>query len=124
MKRKHEADDLQFEIEFFEGILERCPDYEEPLMALGYAYTRSGQYEKGLSADQRLLKLRPYDPIAYYNLACSLSLMNRIDQAFSALERAMELGYSDCGSMLKDPDLRNLRNDPRFSQIILSRLEK
>jgi len=122
MKRK-EPEDLDFEIDFFEGIVERSPDYEEPLMALGHAYTRSGDYRKGLNVDQRLVQLRPQDPVAHYNLACSLSLLGDLEEAFDALERAIDVGYTDYSFMLGDPDLGNLRKDPRFPQIILSRLK-
>jgi len=54
----------EFEITFFENILEKDPCNEDALMFLGHAYTRLGQYEKGLSFDERLVRLRPADPTA------------------------------------------------------------
>ena len=119
-----EREDLLFDIDFFEGVLERAPHYEESLMALGHAYTRAGLHQKGLEVDRRLINLRPYDPIADYNLACSLSLLRQIDSSFDSLEQAMELGYGDFDYLMSDPDLENVRSDPRFPQIILSRIGK
>ncbi|MBI2191029.1 MAG: hypothetical protein HYU36_03455 [Planctomycetes bacterium] len=121
---KKEKDDLDFEIEFFEGIVQHDPSYQEPLMALGHAYTQRGLYQKGLEVDRQLVRLRPDDPIAYYNLACSLSLLNELDSGFDALLRALQLGYRDYSYLLKDPDLASLRKDPRFSRLVLARLTK
>jgi len=110
-------EDLQFEIQFFEGIAKRDPSYIEALQVLGDAYTKTGQWEKGLRVDKRLARLCPDNPLVFYNLACSYSLMSRIDQAFGALRRAVKLGYSDARWLNKDPDLENLRHDTRFDDI-------
>jgi tetratricopeptide (TPR) repeat protein len=110
-------EDLEFEIEFFEGIAHREPDYIEALQILGDAYTKSGQWEKGLKIDERLAKLCPDNPLVFYNLACSYSLLNRVDEAFAALTEAVKRGYDDARWLTKDPDLANLRHDDRFEKI-------
>ena len=112
-------DTEQFEIEFLEAVVARDPCEESSLALLGHIYTRKGQYAKGLEIDLRLAKLRPDDPIALYNLACSLSLLNRIDEAFDALEKAVGLGYRDLQHLLQDEDLETLRSDPRFGAFCL-----
>ena len=43
--------------------------------------------------------------------------MNHLDEAFSALRRAVRLGYDDARWLNKDPDLENLRRDSRFDRI-------
>ena len=110
-------EDLEFEIDFFEGISRRDPDYVEALQVLGDAYTKSGQWEKGLKIDQRLAKLCPDNPLVFYNLACSYALLNRVDEAFAALTEAVRRGYNDARWLNKDPDLDNLRHDNRFEEI-------
>jgi len=52
-----------------------------------------------------------------YNLACSYALTKRLDQAATALVRALDQGYSDIRWLLKDPDLENLREHALFKQI-------
>jgi tetratricopeptide (TPR) repeat protein len=116
-RTKERKEDVQFEIRFFEGIAHRDPDYVEALQVLGDAYTKTGQWEKGLEIDQRLAKLSPDNPLVFYNLACSYSIMNRVDEAFAALKRAVKLGYDDAQWLNKDPDLKNLRSDRRFERI-------
>jgi tetratricopeptide (TPR) repeat protein len=110
-------EDLRFEIAFFEGITVRDPDFVEALQILGDAYTKTGQWEKGLGIDQRLARLCADNPLVFYNLACSYSLLKRVDEAVAALAHAIELGYNDARWLIKDPDLDNLRQDNRFEKI-------
>ncbi|SVE64160.1 uncharacterized protein METZ01_LOCUS517014, partial [marine metagenome] len=62
--------DLDIEIDFLEGVVERDRNYVEALQLLGDNYTRRGRYREGLSVDRRLVRLCPSDPLVYYNLAC------------------------------------------------------
>jgi tetratricopeptide (TPR) repeat protein len=110
-------EDLAFEVNFFEGISQRDPDFVEALQILGDTYTQMGQWEKGLEIDRRLAKLCPDNPLVFYNLACSYSLLKRVDEAFAALTEAVKRGYDDDGWLNKDPDLDNLRQDNRFEKI-------
>jgi tetratricopeptide (TPR) repeat protein len=109
--------DLDFEIKFFEGIAQHDPDFIEALQILGDAYTKTGQWEKGLKIDERLARLCPDNSLVFYNLACSYSLLKQVEEAFAALREAVKLGYSDARWLTKDPDLDNLRQDNRFEKI-------
>lgn len=122
--KKEDFSDLDFEIEFYERLLGEKPAYIEALIALGDTYTKRGFYQKGLQIDKRLAKLKPDDPVVFYNLACSYSLLNQINDAAEALKKAVELGWRDFRWLQKDPDLENLRKDPRYNQIIKAVLEK
>ena len=115
---------LEFEVRFFEGIARRDPNFVEALQILGDAYTRTGQWEKGLKIDRRLAKLCPDNALVFYNLACSYSLLKKVDEAFAALSEAVKRGYDDAGWLNKDPDLDNLRHDNRFEEIRTSLPQK
>jgi tetratricopeptide (TPR) repeat protein len=110
-------EDLEFEIRFFEGVVRRDRDFIEALQILGDAYTKTGQWEKGLKIDRRLARLCPDNPLVFYNLACSYSVMGKLDEAFAALDKAIKLGYHDARWLAQDPDLENLRRDSRFEAI-------
>ena len=118
------TDNLDFEISFYENLLKKKPDFVSALVALGDAYTRSGRYREGLKIDQRLVKLKPTDPIVYYNLACSYSLLRMADSSLESLKKAIRLDYSDLAFMDKDPDLEFVRQDPRYKKIISSPKKK
>ena len=61
--RKEVHDDPDWEIEFFQGIVENAPNHVDALVNLGNLYTKRGEFVKGLEVDRRLVKLRPEDPI-------------------------------------------------------------
>ena len=113
-----------FEISFFEGLVKKAPNYVDALIPLAEAYTKAGLHEKGLQIDKRLAKLRKSDPTVHYNLACSLALVGKKDEAIATLEKAIELGYSDFEHLKKDADLKELRSDPRFKSLIARKIEK
>jgi len=110
--------------EFMLAILEvetaRHPENIEALAELGHAYTREGRHVDGLRIDRKLARLIPDDPTVHYNLACSLSLLERPDAALDALEASVRLGYADYEFMVKDEDLAALRGDRRFEELLHS----
>jgi len=109
---------LEFELDFYEGILHRNPDFVDVLRVHGNNLTLKLRYEEGLKIDRRLVQLRPQDPLAHYNLACSYSLLKKTDLALRALRKAFELGYRDFRYVRADRDLVAVRKDPRFRQLL------
>jgi tetratricopeptide (TPR) repeat protein len=116
MKRR-ESKDLDVKILFMEGIVRRDPEYIEALQLLGDHYTQRGKFEQGLRVDEQLSRLEPRNPLVFYNLACSYSLIGEVDLAATALDKALALGYRDFKWLAKDPDLRTLRKHPLFRDI-------
>jgi tetratricopeptide (TPR) repeat protein len=109
---------IDFELDFFGGVLERAPDYVDVLRVMGHLLTLKGRYAEGLQVDKRLVNLRPNDPLAHYNLACSYALLKRSELALKTLRRAIELGYRDFRYLREDRDLESIRHDPRFRQLL------
>lgn len=118
LARLADQSQLDFELEFFGGVLDRHPCYIDVLRAQGTNLTLKGRYADGLQIDKRLVQLRPADPLAHYNLACSYALLKRGDHAIKTLRRAIELGYRDFRYMREDRDLDSIRHDPRFRQLL------
>jgi tetratricopeptide (TPR) repeat protein len=116
--RVTDQNQLDFELDFFGGVLDRCPDYVDVLRIMGNLLTLKGRFADGLQIDRRLVQLRPNDSLAHYNLACSYALLKRPDQALKTLRRAVELGYRDFRYMKEDHDLDSVRHDPRFRQLL------
>lgn len=107
-----------FEIGLYEAITQVEPENVEVLMILGDLYSRNGQLDKGLEVDQKLVEIQPREPLYYYNLACTHSLLGHIDPAFQALFRAVQLGYNKLEQMIEDPDLANLKKDDRYEALL------
>lgn len=107
----------EFQAEFFaRALIGRDGD---PLLLgeLANALTRIGRHEEGLAMDRRVVALVPEDPTAHYNLACSLSLTGRVDEALTTLAHALDLGFCDHDLARTDPDLEAVRTRPEFAAL-------
>jgi len=116
--KKKKQENLDFEIEFLEKLLQKDPNYVDVLYLLGELYTKKKRYQKALDIDLKLAELKPDDPIVFYNLACDYSLLNKKTLGLKALEKAFKLGYDDVEYIFKDPDMKNLRESKRFYQVL------
>jgi len=114
---RNDQRNLDVEISFIEGVVRRDPGYVDALQILGDDYTRRGRFADGLTVDEQLAKLRPHDAMVLYNLACSYSLTDRLDEALDALHRALAVGYKEFEWMTKDPDLEAVRQHPLYEKI-------
>jgi len=113
----------EFLADFLGRATARHPENLEALAELATTLTRLGRHAEGLEVDERLVKLAPADPTVHYNLACSLALCGKPDTALDALERAVELGYTDLPHLVDDEDLLSVRAEERFRTLV-ERLRK
>jgi len=108
---------LELQVGFLQGLLKRDPGYIEALEELADLQMQLGRVEEVVGLDERLKALRPSDPEIRYNLACSLTLSRKFEQAAAELSSALELGFDDVHSLQSDPDLAALRAHPAFRPI-------
>ncbi|MBE9666295.1 transglutaminase-like domain-containing protein [Mucilaginibacter boryungensis] len=54
------------------------------------------------------------NPGMYYNLACYVNLHGKSEEALTALEKSVSLGYSNYANTKVDTDLENLHDNKRF----------
>ena len=109
---------IDFEIDFFERILSRDPNYTDVLLQLGELFSRKRWHRRALQVDQRLAQLHPRDPFVLYNLGCSYAVLNRSSEAIAALRSAIQSGYADFEHMRDDHDLDSLRPNPEFIRLL------
>lgn len=109
---------LDFDLDFYDGILRRAPNYVDVLRCQGELLNRKGLHERALLIDRRLAGLLPHDCVVQYNLACSLARLGRRREAIKALRKAIEEGYSDFDYLLADGDLDDLRGEPAFKRLL------
>ena len=94
------------------------------MVVLGDAYTRAGEFQKGLELDLKLAQLKPENETIRYNLACSYALTGQTDNAIRNLSKALDLGYNDVKHLCEDHDLAPLKGDPRFQKLVEKLVEK
>ena len=79
---------------------------------------RIGEPERAQEWAARALRLDPNHPVMLYNLACFHSVAGRVDVAIDHVERALDLGFLHREWYLTDSDLANVRDLPRFRELI------
>lgn len=109
---------LDFDIEFFDHVLQRDPEYLDVLRCQGQLLSRKGLHVRAVEIDRRLVRLLPQDGIAHYNLACSLALSQRRREALHELRQALANGYDDLEFLEADSDLDCLRGDPDYAELL------
>ncbi len=110
--------EFSFEIDFFENLSRRDPKDVRVLEALAHLYTRTGRISDGLRVDRRIVRHDPANPVAHYNLACSLALRSRKKEAVESLRNAVDRGYADVDWILRDEDLEGLKGYPPFERLV------
>ena len=76
------------------------------------------KHEEVLPKCRRMTELIPSQPTPWYNLACGQALLGRTEDALKSLATAVEKGFGDPAHMKKDPDLKTLRADKRFDDLV------
>lgn len=81
-----------------------------------------GEIDRAKRWLHRALENGPDDSVLLYNVACHLAVMGDTNAAIRYLGQAIDHGVVNAAWMLNDNDLANVREDPRFSEL-LSRLD-
>lgn len=99
------------------GFAQAGVDYQR---AIDRANKFSGEkkYEEAIKAYEDVLKIYESDPSVYYNIACCYSLMKKTENALTWLEKAIIYGFTNYGHIINDTDLENIRNAPKFKELI------
>jgi len=79
---------------------------------------KAGRYNRCKVLLEHILKIDPKDSTAHYNLACVYSRQKKVNEAFVALNRALDNGYAAFHHMERDPDLEALRGLPAYRKVL------
>jgi len=109
---------LDFDIAFYDAILESDPEYIDVLRCQGELLSRKGLHGRALAIDRRLAEILPGDPVVQYNLACSLAMGGLDEESLAALQAALEAGYDDFEHLALDKDLDGLRGNRAFQALL------
>jgi Flp pilus assembly protein TadD len=77
-----------------------------------------GEHSEALKWADRAADIDPQEPSVLYNVACVYAIMGRADDAFDLLEQVIARGFGHRGWVEQDPDLRSLRDHPRFRKLL------
>jgi tetratricopeptide (TPR) repeat protein len=114
-------------LDYFERVRRTGVENSLILGQIGWAQLHLGQNAEAARSYERAFELgippgRNTQGLAWYNLACAYTRLGRVDRAFEALNKAVEQGMKERATFEGDEDLRPLRGDPRFAEL-LARLD-
>jgi hypothetical protein len=69
------------------------------------------------------LAIIPDKAVWHYNLACIQAVNGKRTEAIDSLERATEFGFTDFTQLEGDPDLKSLRELPRYQKLVARKEE-
>lgn len=70
------------------------------------------------NAFEKAIDLGHMPELGLYNIACGYAREGNIEMSLQFLETALDRGFTRSSYLTSDPDLRNLRSDPRFQALI------
>ena len=95
-------------------------NFNDVYINLSTAYLIGKQFKESLKTLNTLKKINPNHPLLHYNFACYYSLTGSITLGLESLKKSISNGFKDFQLLKTDPDLRNLRSDSRFKEIVIS----
>lgn len=115
-----QSGDHEKAIELLKKLNEQVPDRPQIISQLGINYHMAKDYDNAIIYHRKLAEFG--DPNStrngFYNLACAYSLKNDADKAYESLKKAVVAGYADIDHMKEDTDFANVKDDPRFEEMI------
>jgi TolB-like protein/Flp pilus assembly protein TadD len=106
-----------------ERYMDLNPDDPRAASMRAVSLCRIGRAREGLSWAERALTIDPEDGSVLYNVACLFSLAGHTERALECLLDAEAVGFGNVNWLKKDPDLDKIREDPRFSELLV-RMER
>ena len=101
------------------AVLELNPDDNRALNMGAFALERLGEREEAEKWMIASMNNAPKDSIIQYNAACFFSLAGNVDRALDCLENCLvKVGSINREWLENDSDMDNIRDHPRFAEII------
>jgi adenylate cyclase len=108
-------------IERVRAVLELNPDNNRALNLGAFALLRLGEAKEAKQWMEASMQNAPMDSIIQYNAACFYSLAGDADSALDCLENCLiKVGNISREWLVHDSDMDNIRDNPRYDEIIRS----
>jgi serine/threonine protein kinase/tetratricopeptide (TPR) repeat protein len=120
--RLGEKDKVNEVLKTTEGVYSRYisqhPDDSRARMFFALDLALLGKNDEAKKEAARAIELNPTDPLMQYNAACFYSNIGEKNLAIDTLKNAMTAGYQDYEWIKRDSDLDNIRNEPKFMELM------
>jgi len=98
--------------------LELFPEDTRALYMGAAAAISLGEEKLGLEWADRISSAHPQETMTLYGVACSYALVGQTEKALDCMEEAVQYGIIQKKWLEHDPDLRSIRDHPRFKALL------
>ena len=105
-------------LENVKRALELFPEDTRALYMGAAAAISLGDEKLGLEWAERISSAHPQETMTLYGVACSYALLGRTEKALDCMEEAVQFGTIQKKWLEHDPDLRSIRDHPRFKALL------
>ena len=91
--------------------------FEEAYINLSTAYLNKKNLELSLKTLNILKSINPNHPLLHYNFSCYYALLGNVPKGIESLKQAITNGFKNHQTLETDPDIENLRQNPRFKEL-------
>ena len=91
--------------------------FEAAYINLSTAYLNKKNFKLSLKTLSTLESINPNHPLLHYNFSCYYALLGNIPKGIESLKQAIENGFKNHQTLETDPDIENLRQNPRFKEL-------
>ena len=91
--------------------------FEAAYVNLSTAYLNKKNFKLSLKTLSTLESINPNHPLLHYNFSCYYALLGNIPKGIESLKQAIENGFKNHQTLETDPDIENLRQNPRFKEL-------
>ncbi len=116
--RTHSASlEVEQRIAELRTVAEANPYDARAARRLAFALREADRLDESRDWFEKVVALNGESPGDMYNLACLYAITGKIDGGLDWLEKALDHGFTEDETILKDSDMDPLRTSPRFQQI-------
>jgi tetratricopeptide (TPR) repeat protein len=101
----------------FAEIVKKEPKNARAWFLLGFAKHSQEKWESAIEAFKKNVEIAQV-PAGMYNIAAGYSRLNRKDEAFEWLEKALNNGAAFTTNLSADADFENIKTDARFKKML------
>ena len=98
--------------------IEWAPEDTRARILLAVRFARLSKPKEASEQLDKVFAIGSSDPHTMYNVACTYAIMDRKKEAIDALKRAIQAGFAEWDTILQDPDLTSLREEPEFRRVL------
>ena len=109
---------LKKAVEYYNKSIKENNTYPYSFLNKSVIYIEQGKIKGAIDTLTEGIEFNPYAEYLYYNRACCYAKLNKKDEAFKDLRKAIILLPEFINIMKEDGDLESLYDDERFMELI------